>query len=130
MGLTIDHGVGAVVNVDGRSEAHLPIDSHYLFEAPTADDGNPFSRAAVRDAVSFARSRLKVGVRALYVHCHIGVSRSPAFAYGILRWALDMSPEQALAGLNSSGAEYGTDYLGYAPKHRVYLDAVEAALAG
>lgn len=61
---------------------------------------------------------------------HPRVSRSPAFAYGILRWALDMSVQDALAGLNSSGAEYGPDYLGYAPKHRTYIDAVETALSG
>lgn len=132
LGLTVNHDVGTNINLDGRSEYHfIPLDKPYLLEVPVADDGNPFSRATVRDVVSFARSRLQqAGSHALYVHCHIGVSRSPAFAYGILRWALDMSVQDALAGLNSSGAEYGPDYLGYAPKHRTYIDAVETALSG
>jgi hypothetical protein len=137
-------GIWSVLNLDGRSEEHLRLPS--LCEVPVADDGNPFSRAAVRRALSYARVQLETPLPAvrpgpgpysnlpasqsIYVHCHIGVSRSPAFAYGILRWALDMSPEDAMAGLNSSGAEYGSDYLGYHPKHRTYIDAVESAISG
>ncbi len=120
------HGIQTNINLDHRSEAHLGM--RYLCEAPVADDGNPFPQASVRHVLSFAR--IQAGLGGLYVHCHIGVSRSPAFAYGILRWAFDMSPDQALAGVNSSGGEYGGDYLGYHPKHRVYIDAVETAIRG
>lgn len=126
MNLVFRHDIISNINLDARSESHLDI--RHLCEAPVQDDGNPFPRAAVRHVLSFAR--MQVGIGAVYVHCHIGVSRSPAFAYGILRWALDMSPEQALAGINSSGAEYGSDYLGYHPKHRTYIDAVESAISG
>lgn len=119
------YGIMSVVNLDARSEAHLGIPA--LCECPVEDNGNPFSQAAVRHVLSFAR--VQVGIGPLYVHCHIGVSRSPAFAYGIMRWALDMSREDALKGLNSSGGEYG-DYLAYHPKHRVYIDAVERAISG
>ncbi len=118
------HGIVAVVNADARSDSHLSIPA--LCEVPVEDNGQAFSPGLVRHAVAFAR--LHVGIGPLYVHCHIGVSRSPAFAYGILRWALDLSREQALAGLDSSGGEYGGSYLGAHEKHRVYVDAVEAAL--
>lgn len=124
--LTFHHGIRSNINLDHRSEAHIGMG--LLCESPVADDGNPFPKAAVRHVLSFAR--VQAGIGCLYVHCHIGVSRSPAFAYGILRWAFDMSPEEAIAGINSSGGEYGNDYLGYHPKHAVYLNAIEAAIRG
>jgi len=117
-------GVRSVVNVDARSEAHLPISA--LCEIPVDDNGQPFPRDAVRHIVSFAK--LHVGLGAVYVHCHIGVSRSPAFAYGILRWVYGLSRADAVACLNASDAEYGSNYLAI-PKHVVYLDAVDAALS-
>lgn len=117
-------GVRSVVNLDARSEAGLLIPA--LCEIPVDDNGQPFPRDAIRHAVSFAK--LQVGIGAVYVHCHIGVSRSPAFAYGILRWVYGMSRPEAVARLNSSGGEYGSDYLSV-PKHGVYLDAVDSALS-
>ncbi len=123
--LQVAFGIKSVVNLDARSESHLGIPA--LCESPVLDDGNPFSQASVRHVLSFAR--VQVGIGPLYVHCHIGVSRSPAFAYGIMRWALDMSAADALKGLDSSGGEYG-DYLSYHPKHRVYIEAVERAISG
>lgn len=126
MNLMVHHEIVSNINLDARSDAHIGM--RYLCESPVPDDGNPFPRAAVRHVLSFAR--VQAGIGGLYVHCHIGVSRSPAFAYGILRWAFDMSPEEAMAGINSGGAEYGSDYLGYHPKHRTYIDAVESAISG
>lgn len=125
MDLHAAHGIRSNINVDHRSEAHFGMP---LCESPVEDNGNPFPRASVRHVLSFAR--VQSGIGGLYVHCHIGVSRSPAYAYGILRWAFDMSPEQALAGINSSGGEYGNDYLGHHPKHAVYLQAIEDAIRG
>jgi hypothetical protein len=117
-------GIRSVINLDARSEAGLSIPA--LCEVPVDDNGQPFPTGAVRHAVSFAK--LRVGIGAIYVHCHIGVSRSPAFAYGILRWVYEMSRAEAVACLNSSGGEYGSDYLSV-PKHGVYLDAVDAVLS-
>jgi len=124
--LYLTYGMRSVINLDARSEAHLGIPA--LCEVPVRDDGNPFDRASVRHALSFAR--VQIGIGPLYVHCHIGVSRSPAFAYGILRWALDMSIKDALDAINSSGGEYGSDYRRAFPKHLTYIDAVERAISG
>lgn len=119
------YGIRSVVNLDARSEAHLQVPA--LCECPVVDDGRPFAPHFVRQAVSFAK--LQVGIGPLYVHCHIGVSRSPAFAYGILRWAFEMNPDAALTAINMGGGEFGPSWESVS-KHRVYMESVERAIFG
>lgn len=121
-----DLEITSVLNVDGRSERELLGEGVELFEVPLVDDGNPFSILNVRKAIGWAINQLDEGV--IYVHCHIGVSRSPAIAYGILRWRYQLTRSDALAMINAGGGEFGNTYESV-PKHLVYLDAVDAALS-
>lgn len=120
---------GAVLNVGGRPEQYLfaTVYGVRILEVPLVDDGNGFALSDVRRALSFAK--LQQG-RVLYVHCHIGVSRSPAIAYGVLRWVYELNTTDALLALDGSGGEFGMSYLHYAEKHRTYLNSVERAISG
>jgi len=57
----------------------------------------------------------------------MGVSRSPAFAYAVLRWVFDMGEAEALQAVRTGGGELGESY-GTGPRQRAYLDSVESAL--
>lgn len=117
-----DLGIRSVLNVDHITDVGKGIT--YLAECPVPDDGTPLPRGLVRHAVSFAR--YVHGFGPIYVHCHVGMSRSPAFAYAILRWVHDVGPDQALELVRSNGTPFGYSY-GNFPKQRAYLDAIEAA---
>ncbi len=124
------YNVYGFLNVSGSTDRYwrgTGDDGLEICEVPLLDDGNGFDRDAVREAVSFAMHCRGEGV--LYVHCHIGVSRSPAIAYGVLRWVYGMSRTDALLALDGSGGEFGHSYEHYAPKHAVYLASVDRALA-
>jgi len=117
------YGIRSVLNVDHISDVGKGIG--FLSECPVPDDGTRLPRGLVRHAVSFAR--MHAGMGRIYVHCHAGVSRSPAFAYAVLRWAFDMGPDEALRAIRAGGGELGESY-GVNPKQRAYLDSVESAL--
>lgn len=117
-------GIRSVLNVDHNTDAGKGI--QFLSECPVPDDGTPFPRGLIRHAVSFAR--MHIGIGGLYVHCHAGISRSPAFAYAILRWITDMSPGEALSAVRKSGTHWGDDYGAYT-NQKTYLDSVEKALS-
>lgn len=95
-----------------------------LTQVGVPDDGNPFPLELVRHAVSFAQ--LAYGHGRIYVHCALGNSRSPAFAYAILRFVFGYSAERALAAIREGKpgvAQYAT-----LDAQRNYLDSVERAL--
>lgn len=118
-----DLGVRSVLNVETEhSDADKGI--NLLSECQVPDDGTPFPTGLVRHAVSFAK--LYIGHGPVYVHCQQGGSRSPAFAYAILRWVYGYSPFQALQAIREGkpkAATYGDHRF-----HQSYLDSVEAAL--
>lgn len=118
------YGIRAVVNLDHRSEAWMGMPA--LSECPVEDNGQGFSRHHVRQAVSFAW--LWTGIGPIYVHCHIGVSRSPAFAYGMLRWIYGMSEDAALTAINMGEGEFGASWE-TVPKHVTYMKSVDRALS-
>lgn len=117
-------GITAVVNLDHRSESWIGI--RHLLEHGVEDDGKGFSRSDVEKVVSFARERLQEGP--IYVHCHIGVSRSPTFAYAILRSVMGMTPDEALAAINGAESEWEHGWSS-AEKHQVYVRSIEDAIA-
>jgi len=117
------YGIRSVLNVDHISDAGKGIP--LLSECPVPDDGSPIPKGLVRHAVSFARMYLGMGK--MYVHCHLGVSRSPAFAYAVLRWVFNMGKEEALRAVQTGGGELGENY-GTDPRQRAYIDSVESAL--
>lgn len=133
--LAKDFGVHSVLNVETEhSDIGKEIDR--LCECQVPDNHQAFPLDIVRVAVSFAKM---MQGKPLYVHCQMGGSRSPAFAYAILRWVYGLNPTDALnavrAGkewqrkdasgnlLGGSGMMYGEH-----PAHQAYLQSVEAAL--
>lgn len=117
-------GITAVINLDHRSESWIGI--RHLLEHGVEDDGKGFTREDFEKVVSFARERLEEGP--IYVHCHIGVSRSPTFAYAILRAVKGMPPAEALAAIDGAESEWESGWSSV-PKHRTYVTSVESALA-
>ncbi len=122
--LSAKYGITSVLNVDHTSDVGKGV--LMLSECPVPDDGTPFPRGLVRHAVAFAKMTLGLGP--IYVHCHAGISRSPAFAYAIMRWVLEMSPQAAIEAVRAGGGEQNETY-GLMPKQRGYINSVELALS-
>lgn len=118
-----DFGVRSVINVctdqsdEGKGIANL-------VECRVPDDGQAFPAGLVRHAVSFAQ--LARGFGRIYVHCALGNSRSPAFAYAILRWVMGMTEHEALTHIR--GGKPGLAAYGSHPVQAAYLTSVESAL--
>lgn len=130
-----DFGVRSVLNVETEHSDEgkgIPV----LSECRVPDDGTPFPAGLVRHAVSFAH--LNVGHGPVYVHCQQGGSRSPAFAYAVLRWVFQMPKQDALRAIQtgkddwSQAANYATpgpvSSYGHHHYHRSYIESVESAL--
>lgn len=91
-------GIKAVINVDGgHSEQSLGISN--LLECSVNDDGTPFSKENITRVTEFAKKNLG---QPIYIHCHVGASRSPHFTYAILRTCYNMTPVQALSKINEN----------------------------
>jgi protein-tyrosine phosphatase len=122
-----DLGYKAVVNVETEhSDEGKGID--YLIERRVPDDGSRFPLQFVRDVVDFAYVSLVAG-RKVYVHCQGGGSRSPAFAYAILRTRFTATPEDALNMVRNGKTEEFKAYGSHA-YHKAYLGSVEEAING
>jgi protein-tyrosine phosphatase len=120
-----DFNVQSVLNVETE---HSDEDKGIvrLSECRVPDDGTPFPQGLVRQAVSFAK--LAAGFGPIYVHCQMGGSRSPAFAYAILRWVHGLTPQQAFDAVRASrdwapGLPYGDHHYQVA-----YIASVDQAL--
>lgn len=118
-----DFKLASVINVDGISDAGKNI--ALLSELAVPDNGDPFPKGIVRHAVSFAKLTHSFG--GIYVHCHLGISRSPAFAYAIMRWVFEMSKDEALAAIRAGGGFQGEIYA-MQPKQAGYIISIEEAL--
>lgn len=117
-----DFGVASVLNLDHISDGGKGIIR--LSECPFEDNGKPIHKGLIRHAVSFAK--MVIGFGPMYIHCHLGVSRSPALAYGVLRWVYELSPKDALHAIRTSGSEWGASY-GEHPVQKAYLESIDAA---
>jgi hypothetical protein len=131
-----DFNIKSVLNVE-TEHSDVGKNITFLSECQVPDDGTPFSIDIVRHAVSFAK--MTFGFGPMYVHCQMGGSRSPAFAYAILRWVFKMNPADALKEVQNgkdwfmkiqngqliggSGLIYGNH-----PYHKNYFDSIEKAL--
>lgn len=118
-----DLGVRSVLNV-ANDDTDAGKGVEFLSECPVPDDGSPFPHDLVRHAVAFVK--MTRGLGPVYVHCALGNSRSPAFAYASLRWVWRMSADQALATVRA-GKPGLTTYGTYAAQAS-YLASVESAL--
>ena len=132
--LVKDFGIASVLNVETEhSDDGKDIDR--LCECQVPDNAQGFPVETIRTAVSFAKM---MQGKPLYCHCQMGGSRSPAFAYAILRWVYDMNPTDALNAVRAgkdwqkrdihgnltggSGMVYGDH-----PAHKAYIASIEEA---
>jgi hypothetical protein len=117
-------GVRSVINVatDDTDEGK---GIKLLSELRVHDDGAPLPPEMVRHACAFAK--MFVGFGPVYVHCALGNSRSPAFAYAILRWVFQKSREEALRAIRE-GKPGITEQYGDGWVQRNYITSVESAL--
>lgn len=119
-----DLGIQSVINVatddtdEGKGITRLS-------ELRVPDNGTPLPPEMVRHAVAFAK--MFVGFGPVYVHCALGNSRSPAFAYAILRWVFRKSRDEALQAIRE-GKPGITEQYGEGWVQANYLTSVEAAL--
>lgn len=129
--LASDFGVTHCVNVETEHGDEGKLPAEQLCERRVVDDGQPLPTEAIRDICSFVKSSLAANPAArFYVHCQMGGSRSPAFAYAILRGAFGLNQTAALIALNSGFPHALQNYYGYHGAHQVYIASVEAALEG
>jgi protein-tyrosine phosphatase len=117
-------GIRSVINVatDDTDEGK---GIKLLSELRVPDDGTPLPPEMVRHAVAFAK--MFVGFGPVYVHCALGNSRSPAFAYAILRWVFQQSRDEALRAIRE-GKPGITEQYGQNWVQANYLTSVESAL--
>jgi len=114
-------GVTHCINVTDPPDVGVPADRS--LHAPISDDGNPFPHGHIQHVVDFARSALAGGGK-LYLHCWVGASRSPSFAYAVLRSVYGAASAEAIASIQAAypwGQPYGSD-----PKHQSYIKAIES----
>lgn len=120
-----DLKVGAVLNVETEhSDAGYGIAN--LCEAQVPDDHQAFPFDKIRQALVFANEYLtKNPTGILYVHCQMGGSRSPALAYGVLRYHYGIKAGAALDMIRKGGriSNYGDH-----PAHQNYIGSIEKYL--
>ncbi len=125
-----DYGITDVVNVETEHSDAGKLPGEHLCELQVPDDGTPFPPDKVLAACMFVLGKLvKDGPASsskFYVHCQMGGSRSPAFAYAVMRGCFDMSSSEALAAVRTAK---GDEAYGDHPYHKSYLGSVESALA-
>lgn len=97
-----DFNIKSVINVDGdlsngHSDKNKNIDN--LLEYYVPDNGQPFPANCIKEIIAFAKKHIS---EPIYLHCHMGISRSPHFAYAILRGCLNMSKKEALSKIYES----------------------------
>lgn len=118
-----EYNIQSVINVESE---HMDWGKNIanLLECRVNDDGSPFPNEYVINAVKFAKKSLERGN--IYVHCQMGSSRSPAFAYAILRHCFSMSSEDALKQISDNRPD-DKNY-GHHPFQKNYIATVEDAL--
>lgn len=90
------------------------------------DDGKSFPEERLEQVTRFA-SRCFAEGGTLYLHCWVGASRSPSFAYAVLRTVRGLGPAEAKAAIQASYPYQPT--FGIDPKHQNYIAGIEAWIA-
>lgn len=121
--LVADYGITGVVNLEYPEQSHgLEIPDTAELHVP--DNGDPFPKHYVKTAVDYAKARKG---KPIYVHCAMGMSRSPHFAYAILRGCYDMSPDDALLTVKKA-LPSSTHHWGFGLHTDKYIPSIENAL--
>lgn len=125
--LKTDFGVTDVINVETEHDDAGKLPDANLLQVRVNDDCSPFPADVVLSACLFGMNKIQSGGK-IYVHCQMGGSRSPAFAYALLRAVYSMNRDQALAVIRSCPGREGYGAPGHT-HHTPYLASVDAALA-
>ena len=127
-----DFGVTDVINVETEHDDSEKVPAEHLLQVQTEDNGNGFPVDKIMAAIEFAKGPNKV----LYIHCQMGGSRSPAWAYAILRGVYGLQATEALKviieariGVHKfcNGRGFQENY-GHAWQHQAYLKSIDDAL--
>lgn len=125
-----DFGLDICVSAETEHDDVGKLPAWDLIQVAHPDTGGPIPANLILSACLFVAARLVLdpGVKA-YVHCQMGGSRSPAYAYALLRGVWRVGASEALAVVSSSmqvgkGRPYGGHEF-----HQTYLRSIEEALA-
>lgn len=133
--LARDFEIEYCLNVETEHDDAGKVPAGHLCQARVSDEHcPPIPYEALATALDFAQS--KPLSAKIYVHCQMGGSRSPAFAYLILRGKYGLDPAPALAKLNegfivrqrASQGEAAQPY-GHHSGHWTYMNSIEGFLA-
>ena len=130
-----DLGVGAVLNVE-TEHSDLDKEIEKLCEVQVPDDGSFIPYDMVKKALFFSNDFLKSEpTKKLYIHCQMGGSRSPGFAYGVLRFVDGLSEGEALDVIRKGQARTdpnggtGAAFYGEHRYHQTYMSSMENFIA-
>ncbi len=123
-----DFGITHVLDVESGRPATADHGVGFHKKIEMVDNGMPMAPALLHDACSYAREVLADKNAKLYVHCHMGASRSPAYVYAILRSVYGLSHEDGLIAVNR-GFPHGEGYhWSYHPAQQAYVGAIDCWL--
>jgi len=120
--LVNDYGIKSIINVDAMQNHTGAIEN--LLQVSVLDNGNGFSEKIVHKVIKFAK---EYGSDPIYIHCHMGYSRSPHFAYAILR-SFGLSQQTAYNKVKLSLPSHNHVW-GFSQHTTSYIDSIEKALA-
>lgn len=116
-------GIGHVISVTDPPDVGVPVEN-YTHVASVQDDGSTFAAEALFLVTNNAHEEFKRG-KWVYLHCWLGRSRSPSFAYAVLRKVFAVPAKAALATVSSSCPHQW-------PRDRTqgaYIESIEAWLS-
>ncbi len=120
-----DFGITHCLDVEaGRpNDGRVPADRYKKIEM--VDNGMPMAAALLVEACSFAKEVLSDNANKLLTQCHMGASRSPAYAYAILRSVYGLSHDEGLIAVNR-GFPHGEGWhWSYHPAQQAYVGAID-----
>ncbi len=113
------YGVTHVLSVDGDRDNEWEWAASHRARFGWPDDGRPFPVQTMIGALTWARAALSDARSVIYLHCHMGGSRSVSTGMGLLR-LLGMTDALATEIVRASRPQW--------PDHAAYRDVVNAAL--
>jgi protein-tyrosine phosphatase len=119
--LVNDFGIKSIINVDAMQNHTGAIEN--LLQVSVLDNGDGFSEEIVHKVIKFAETHISDPI---YIHCHMGYSRSPHFAYAILR-SLGLSQRTAYNKIKLSLPSHNHVW-GFSQHTTSYIDSIEKAL--
>lgn len=119
--LVNDFGIKSIINVDAMQNHEGAIDN--LLQVSVLDNGDGFSEEIVHKVIRFSKKHIH---NPIYLHCHMVYSRSPHFAYVILR---DSGLSKEVAYNKVKLALPSNNHLwGFSQHTLSYIDSIEKAL--